>query len=482
MDKKLFQAVTLTLIFFLLYTFIGKKYFPQDKIFKKPNTSTKNIINTQENVEISVLPELIEEKNEQDLPNHIFGNIYVTYSPKGGYINSIAINEKDNTLPFKNMGLIPDEKEKEFSVKIEHNRLIFNNSNNEKKIFIFEDNIVTVIISPENKSQIILFSNHLSSKMIEQRYQEIFYHKDNLIKRIQPKKVKETSYENVKFIGARERYYCFSLLEGDYIVDLKRNKDAVYFYLDSQVKQFSFYIGPQTEKKLKQFNLQGIMHYGFFHSIGVLMVKILYFFHSFTKNWGISLIIFSFFIYSILLPFTMKSTNAMRQMQQIQPLMNELKEKYKDNPTKLQKETMELYKKHKINPLGGCLPMFFQLPIFIALYQVLFRLYELKGAHFLWIKDLSLPDRLFALPFKIPLIGSSHFNLLPIIVMIIGLLQQKITSSNTASKDQKSMGLFFAVFIGFIFYNFPSSLVLYWFVQNLLTLIYHTRKAKIKAI
>ncbi|MCK5288813.1 MAG: YidC/Oxa1 family membrane protein insertase, partial [Candidatus Omnitrophica bacterium] len=88
----------------------------------------------------------------------------------------------------------------------------------------------------------------------------------------------------------------------------------------------------------------------------------------------------------------------------------------------------------------------------------------------------------FALPFKIPLIGSSHFNLLPIIVMIIGLLQQKITSSNTASKDQKSMGLFFAVFIGFIFYNFPSSLVLYWFVQNLLTLIYHTRKAKIKAI
>ena len=224
------------------------------------------------------------------------------------------------------------------------------------------------------------------------------------------------------------------------------------------------------------------MHYGFFHSIGVLMVKILYFFHSFTKNWGISLIIFSFFIYSILLPFTMKSTNAMRQMQQIQPLMNELKEKYKDNPTKLQKETMELYKKHKINPLGGCLPMFFQLPIFIALYQVLFRLYELKGAHFLWIKDLSLPDKLFALPFKIPLIGSSHFNLLPIIVMIIGLLQQKITSSNTASKDQKSMGLFFAVFIGFIFYNFPSSLVLYWFVQNLLTLIYHTRKAKIKAI
>ena len=482
MDKKLFQAVTLTLIFFLLYTFIGKKYFPQEKTIKDLNTSTENITNTQENLEISVLPEYIEENIEQDLPNHIFGNLYVTYSPKGGYINSIAINDEDNILPFKNIGLIPDEKEKDFSVKIEHNRLIFNNSNNEKKIFIFDDNIVTVIISPENKSQIILVSNHLSSKMIEQRYQEIFYHKDNQIKRIQPKKVKETSYQNVKFIGARERYYCFSLLEGDYNLDLKRNKDAVYFYLDSQVKQFSFYIGPQTEKKLKQFNLQGIMHYGFFHSIGVLMVKILYFFHSFTKNWGISLIIFSFFIYSILLPFTMKSTNAMKQMQQIQPLMNELKEKYKDNPTKLQKETMELYKKHKINPLGGCLPMFFQLPIFIALYQVLFRLYELKGAHFLWIKDLSLPDKLFALPFKIPLIGSSHFNLLPIIVMIIGLLQQKITSSNTASKDQKSMGLFFAVFIGFIFYNFPSSLVLYWFVQNLLTLIYHTRKAKIKAI
>ena len=142
---------------------------------------------------------------------------------------------------------------------------------------------------------------------------------------------------------------------------------------------------------------------------------------------------------------------------------------------------MELFKKYKVNPLGGCLPLFFQFPIFIALYQVLFRFVELKGASFLWIQDLSLPDRAFALPFKIPFLGN-YFNILPILIMIVGLIQQKITTSKASSKEQKSMGLFFSVFLGVIFYNFPSALVLYWFVQNLLTFAYQLRISKTSSL
>ena len=230
----------------------------------------------------------------------MFGDLYVTYSPKGGYIKSISIKEKNNILPFKNIGLIPDEKDKEFTVKIEHNKLIFENIDNEKKEFVFHGNIININITPENNSPIILFSNHLSPKMIDQRYQDVFYHKDNLIKRIKPKKVKESTYENVSFFGARERYYCISSLKDNYKLNFKREKDIVYLYFDSPEKKFSFYLGPQTENNLKEFDLQSIINYGFFNSIGVLMVKILYFMHSITKNWGISLILFSLFIYSIL--------------------------------------------------------------------------------------------------------------------------------------------------------------------------------------
>ena len=116
--------------------------------------------------------------------------------------------------------------------------------------------------------------------------------------------------------------------------------------------------------------------------------------------------------------------------------------------------------------------------LFIALYQVLFRIVELKGARFLWINDLSLPDHFLKLPTTPPF----YINLLPILIVIIGLAQQKMTmTASSGSSQQKSMGLFFAVFIGVIFYGFPSALVLYWFVQNILTFIYQVRTSKIQS-
>ena len=119
----------------------------------------------------------------------------------------------------------------------------------------------------------------------------------------------------------------------------------------------------------------------------------------------------------------------MQQMKNLQPHMQKLKELHKDNPQKLNKEMMGLYKQYNVNPFGGCLPMLLQIPIFIALYQGLIRSVELKGARFLWIKDLSRPDAL-SLPFSLPVLGNS-INILPILMVVMMFLQQKVSQGST---------------------------------------------------
>ena len=167
----------------------------------------------------------------------------------------------------------------------------------------------------------------------------------------------------------------------------------------------------------------------------------------------------------------------MREMQAIQPKVEELRKQYKDNPQKLNKEIMELYKLHKVNPLGGCLPLLLQMPIFFALYQALMRSIHLRGAPFLWIKDLSSPDRLFVLPTALPFIGS-EVNLLPVLMTIGMFIQQKATMATTSSanmEQQKMMMVIFPILFCFIFYHMPSGLVLYWFINSTFMLFFQLR-------
>ena len=162
----------------------------------------------------------------------------------------------------------------------------------------------------------------------------------------------------------------------------------------------------------------------------------------------------------------------------LQSKIEELKEKYKDNPARLNKELVELYRQYGVNPaggcLGGCLPFFLQIPFFIALYQVLLRLVELKNARFLWIKDLSSPDRAIFLGIKLPFIGE-YLNILPLLLIILNFFQQRLTQTSLENSQQRQMGTFFVLLIGIIFYHFPSGLVLYWLIQNLFTFIYQWR-------
>ena len=193
---------------------------------------------------------------------------------------------------------------------------------------------------------------------------------------------------------------------------------------------------------------------------------LLSFFYGLIPNYGVAIILLTILIKVILQPFSKKSMESTAKMQSLNPQMEELRAKYKDNPTKLNQEMGELYKKENINPLGGCLPMLFQFPIFIALYGLLNKHFELRGAMFIpgWIEDLSLPEHIinFA-PLSLPVIGS-YIRLLPILYGASMILSFKINQAGTTQQSGMSgkfMMLGMPIMFFFILYNAPSGLLLY---------------------
>lgn len=173
----------------------------------------------------------------------------------------------------------------------------------------------------------------------------------------------------------------------------------------------------------------------------------------------------------------------MKKMQLLQPEINKIRDRNKNNPQKMNKEMMELYKHHRFNPFGGCLPMFLQMPIFIALYQVLWRSFSFKGAGFLWMKDLSEPDRLFILPYSIPFFGN-EVNALPFLVAVLMFLQQKFSLKLVSNADpshvaqQKIMARVVPIMIGVLFYKVASGLALYFSTFYLLSTLMQWKMSK----
>jgi YidC/Oxa1 family membrane protein insertase len=246
----------------------------------------------------------------------------------------------------------------------------------------------------------------------------------------------------------------------------------------SVVEKYILYAGPSKISTLKAFGyeFEETVNYGFFGWIAKIMLLIMGFVYSTVHSWGVSIILLAVILNIILFPLTLKSFTSMKKMQELHPQMEKLKKECKDNPQKLNKEMMELYKKYKINPLSGCLPLLLQMPIFIALYQALIKSIDLRCAKFLWIKDLSAPDAV-PIPFTLPVVGNS-INILPILMIIGMVIQQKVSANATGGavseeqkQQQKMMLILMPIMFGFIFYSMPSGLVLYWVVSTTLTII-----------
>lgn len=237
---------------------------------------------------------------------------------------------------------------------------------------------------------------------------------------------------------------------------------------DAESIKFStkLFIGPKELHSLASYDisLDQAVDFGWFGFLGKYALKTLHFFHNMTGNYGWAIILLTICIQIIVLPLTIKSFKASAAMKQLQPLIKQLQEKYKDDPRRLNVEMLNLYKSQKVNPLGGCLPMLLQLPIFWALFTTLRNAFELRGAPWiLWVHDLSGPDALMSL-------GFININLLPLIMGIGMFFQQKMMSAATDPMQQKMMYLMPVMFT-FMFWGFPSGLVLYWLTNSIVTMI-----------
>ncbi len=240
-------------------------------------------------------------------------------------------------------------------------------------------------------------------------------------------------------------------------------------------RHFLIYAGPQRYEILKSFDVEfeNILSRGFFGLFKIWLLLALKFCDRFVHNFGWAIILLTLGIKLLFTPLTHMSFESMKKMQALAPKLKSLQERYKSDPAKLNREMMELYRRNRVNPMMGCLPMLLQIPIFISFYQVLSETIELKGAPFLfWIHDLSEPDRLFRFPQALPFLGWDAFNLLPLFMIASMVWQQKLTPQAGTTPEQTKIMNFMPLIFGFMFYNMPSGLVLYWFVNNMLSIIH----------
>jgi YidC/Oxa1 family membrane protein insertase len=247
----------------------------------------------------------------------------------------------------------------------------------------------------------------------------------------------------------------------------KEVQAKVSLNLSSPVKSV-FYVGPKKQSLLMDLGMKDVMEFGMWRVICYPLVWILNFFYSFIPNYGVAIILLTILVRLIFWPLNHKSTVGMKKMQEVQPLMKEIQTKFKDNPQRMQQEMMALYRDQKINPLSSCLPMLAQIPVFIALFNVLRSAVELRYASFLWISDLSAPEGLGAGSW-FPWFGG--LNILPILMAVTMGLQSALTPGGGDPRQKRMMTVMMPVMMLFMFYNFASALSLYWTLSQVVSII-----------
>ncbi|MHB8809556.1 MAG: membrane protein insertase YidC [Desulfobulbaceae bacterium] len=297
------------------------------------------------------------------------------------------------------------------------------------------------------------------------------------------KKGAETLQGEIGWTAYEDNYFICALLPGaagNRTVTLSAQEETVRSVLGEEPAvidpaatrefKYSVYFGPKKLSILKQVghDLSKAINFGWFDVLAKPMLWLLNFFYTYVKNYGIAIILLTMLIKGAFWPITQKGMKSMKNMQKLQPKVAKLKEKYKGDPQKMNQEMMALYRTYKVNPLGGCLPLVLQIPFFFALYKVLLMSIELRHAPFmLWINDLAAPDRLW-IGIDIPFLHG-----IPVLTLLMGAsmyLQQKMTPT-TADPTQARIMQMLPLIFTFMFINFASGLVLYWFVNNLLSIL-----------
>ncbi|MDR2341962.1 MAG: membrane protein insertase YidC [Campylobacteraceae bacterium] len=275
---------------------------------------------------------------------------------------------------------------------------------------------------------------------------------------------KQENFADTIFVAASDRYYT-TLLAGaneneriDVSVLPSSTQDPNIFIKGKENLKLQGYIGPKSRAAIYAVDerFDDVIEYGFFTLLSKPIFSLLYFIHSKVGNWGWSIVIITIMIRFVLYPLTYRGMVSMNKIKDLMPKVKELQERYKGDKQKLNIHMMDLYKKHGANPMGGCLPIFLQIPIFFAIYRVLVNTIELKNAEWiLWVKDLAVMD---------------PYYILPIAMGLTMFLQQKITPTNFADPMQEKIMKFLPLIFTFFFLWFPAGLTLYWFINNLFSI------------
>jgi YidC/Oxa1 family membrane protein insertase len=312
---------------------------------------------------------------------------------------------------------------------------------------------------------------------------------DDTVEEIKIKKLdeKNTFTGPIRWVGMQDRYFFESIIpsqvqDATLKLFLKSQDilEAQYLQPESVIPtgneyhyQYQVFYGPKSMKVLRAAgnSLSKALDFGMFDVLAKPCLWLMNFLYSFIPNYGVAIIILTILIKVLLWPLGNKSYKSMNAMKKLQPLMQEIRQKYKNDKKKMNEEVMALYRTYKINPMGGCLPMVVQIPVFFALYRMLYSAIELRHAPFFgWINDLAAPDRLFRFGFEIPFMQAPYG--IPVLTLVMGatmLLQQKM-SPPMGDPTQAKMMMLMPVVFTVIFINFSSGLVLYWLVNNVLSI------------
>ena len=528
MEKRVILAFALSLLILVGFQFAVSKWYPQARAPVRQNTTVASPVaqDTAAGQAAAFLPSAVEEQvaapvEEQEV---IFENsLYkVVFSDLGAGIKKITLKENPKNGLNIDYGAFVAKTPREYlfhffpdafgsvlnrvnyEYQVTGNEVVFTypNHNNEfmvEKRFRFSNSLYYIQLDitlrnlqgTEIKKQFAIgATHHRSYSAAEDKFSELSANIDGMVlkTRKQAKPFELPKVGSVNLVMQKERYFAMItqplITCSGYIVkqnsagDLQTYLNINEFAIppDSVVTQkFVTYFGPIDLGLIKDAGIgsNNVLAAGFFASLTQLLMGGLKFLFICCRNWGVAIIVLSVLMNLILFPLTRKSYKSMQEIQILQPKIEKLRKEHKDNPQKMQKELMELYRKYKVNPMGGCLPMLLQMPIFIALYQGLMHSIHLRGARFLWVKDLSSQENI-PIPFTLPVLGNS-FNILPILMLVAMYLQQRmsnkitsITQTDEQRQQQKFMAVMMTVMFALIFYSMPSGLVLYWLANTVL--------------
>lgn len=520
MDKRfiIFIAISAVILYISNYMIINRtknavKSTISDQIVKENDEKTVKIVEKVEEIDKIIRQESENGKRkivdistdflkiQADSRGARLKHVVIKHYIKKDKIDEIdLIDENVSGNHFVMTGMIDDQdaglETSNWSISTEANRIRFKTEPKAglyvTKLLTIDENDYTgqVEIILENKTEQDVEFKNLSiqwgpgKNTGKSRYnvKQIVVYQDGKTKRIKNKKKDETITLPLSdgWVSMKDQYFCalfYGAPEDFKSAEVRQNANQTLdFSLNLKEKivrrqslekyAFKVYFGPQNYQDLKKHgnNLQKIVNFGLFHVISVPFYYLLKFFYALTKNYGFAIILLTILVRLILWWPTQKSYTSMKKMQtgmnKMQPRLKTLKEIYKDNPSKLNEETMKLYREYQINPMGGCLPMLLQMPVFLALYWTLNSAVELKGAEFIWFwTDLSAKDPVYVLPL---MMGLSMF------------VQQKMSTAPAATSEaatqQKMMLYLMPAMLTFFAFMWPSGLLIYWVVSNILAI------------